>query len=225
VRCCPWPHALLGLRGQVITQTGLLEFKVGSAERGRSVFEGVLRNYPRRLDLWSVYLDQEVRLGDAQRVRALFQRATALSLPAKKMKVRALRWCLVTVGCVGVTSLWLPLRVCCSLDEGVGGMKPLCLRFLYPTALNAVPWKSGSTRQLCCLADSWWSPCCSSSSSGGWTTRRSTETRLRLRASSRPLKNMWNSRSTDERGELRLFLQRVRLRVCRRACIFQQSLQ
>ena len=39
------------------------------AERGRSVFEGVLRNYPKRLDLWSVYLDQEVALGDAQRIR------------------------------------------------------------------------------------------------------------------------------------------------------------
>ncbi len=43
---------------QVITQAGLLEFKAGSAERGRSIFEGVLRNYPKRLDLWSVYLDQ-----------------------------------------------------------------------------------------------------------------------------------------------------------------------
>ena len=40
-----------------------------SAERGRSIFEGVLRNYPKRLDLWSVYLDQEVALGDEQRIR------------------------------------------------------------------------------------------------------------------------------------------------------------
>lgn len=39
------------------------------AERGRSLFEGVLRNYPRRLDLWSVYLDQEVGQGDQPRVR------------------------------------------------------------------------------------------------------------------------------------------------------------
>lgn len=39
------------------------------AERGRSIFEGVLRNYPKRLDLWSVYLDQEVALGDQQRIR------------------------------------------------------------------------------------------------------------------------------------------------------------
>lgn len=39
------------------------------AERGRSLFEGVLRNYPKRLDLWSVYLDQEVASGDEQRIR------------------------------------------------------------------------------------------------------------------------------------------------------------
>lgn len=43
---------------QVITQAALAEFRLGNPERGRSLFEGVLRNYPRRLDLWSVYLDQ-----------------------------------------------------------------------------------------------------------------------------------------------------------------------
>lgn len=69
------------------TQTALLEFKVGDPERGRSIFEGVLANYPRRLDLWSVYLDQEIsKGGDQGRVRSLFERATHLSLPAKKMK-------------------------------------------------------------------------------------------------------------------------------------------
>ena len=69
------------------TQTALLEFKVGDAERGRSIFEGVLANYPRRLDIWSVYLDQEIsRGGDQGRARSLFERATHLSLPPKKMK-------------------------------------------------------------------------------------------------------------------------------------------
>ena len=39
-------------------------------ERGRSLFEGVLRNYPKRLDLWSVYLDQEIAAGEQQRIRS-----------------------------------------------------------------------------------------------------------------------------------------------------------
>ena len=38
-------------------------------ERARSLFEGVLRNHPRRLDLWSVYLDQEISRGEQQRIR------------------------------------------------------------------------------------------------------------------------------------------------------------
>ena len=43
---------------QLISQTAIQEFKVGSAERGRSMFESCLRNYPARLDVWSQYLDQ-----------------------------------------------------------------------------------------------------------------------------------------------------------------------
>jgi rRNA biogenesis protein RRP5 len=70
----------------VASQAALLEFKLGDPERGRSMFEGILANYPRRLDLWSVYLDQEILQGDQQRIRALFERATHLALPPKKMK-------------------------------------------------------------------------------------------------------------------------------------------
>lgn len=41
-----------------ISQTAILEFKCGVADRGRSMFEGILREYPKRTDLWSIYLDQ-----------------------------------------------------------------------------------------------------------------------------------------------------------------------
>lgn len=71
---------------KVISQTALLEFRIGDAERGRSIFEGILQSYAKRVDLWNVYLDQEVKLGDLPRARALFERATALTLPARRMK-------------------------------------------------------------------------------------------------------------------------------------------
>ncbi|KAK9823324.1 hypothetical protein WJX72_001906 [[Myrmecia] bisecta] len=71
---------------KLLSQAALLEFKAGSAERARSIFEGILRNYPKRLDLWSMYLDQEIKIGEQSRVRALFERGTHLQLPAKKMK-------------------------------------------------------------------------------------------------------------------------------------------
>jgi len=44
-------------------RAALAEFRLGCAERGRSVFEGVLVNYPKRIDLWNVYLDQVGALG------------------------------------------------------------------------------------------------------------------------------------------------------------------
>ena len=71
---------------QVITQTAIQEFKTGSAERGRSMFESCLRNYPARRDVWSQYLDQEIKLADRQRIEALFERAVHMQLPPKKMK-------------------------------------------------------------------------------------------------------------------------------------------
>ncbi|XP_042480100.1 rRNA biogenesis protein RRP5 isoform X1 [Macadamia integrifolia] len=69
-----------------ISQTAILEFKCAVPDRGRTMFEGMLREYPKRTDLWSIYLDQEIRLGDVEFIRALFERATSLSLPPKKMK-------------------------------------------------------------------------------------------------------------------------------------------
>ena len=46
-----------------------LEFKFGEPERGRTVFESVLSNYPKRVDLWSVYIDMALRVGEPQEVR------------------------------------------------------------------------------------------------------------------------------------------------------------
>ncbi|EFJ44854.1 rRNA processing protein Rrp5/programmed cell death protein 11 [Volvox carteri f. nagariensis] len=71
---------------KALVRAALAEFRLGSAERGRGILEGVLRNYPKRLDLWNVYIDQELKTGEQQRIRALFERATHLPLPPKKMK-------------------------------------------------------------------------------------------------------------------------------------------
>ncbi|MCO5551934.1 hypothetical protein L7F22_005441 [Adiantum nelumboides] len=71
---------------KAISQAAIAEFKIGSAERARNLFESILRNYPKRVDLWNVYLDQETVLGDSSVIRALFERVTSLELPPKKMK-------------------------------------------------------------------------------------------------------------------------------------------
>ncbi|CAI5516828.1 unnamed protein product [Closterium sp. Naga37s-1] len=71
---------------KVISQAALMEYRIGSQERGRTLFENILRNFPKRTDLWITYIDQEVRMGDMAAVRRLFERVVSLDLPPKKMK-------------------------------------------------------------------------------------------------------------------------------------------
>lgn len=40
---------------------GQIEFKNGEIERGRTVFEGMVGKYPKKADLWSIYIDMELR--------------------------------------------------------------------------------------------------------------------------------------------------------------------
>eukprot|EP00210_Caulerpa_lentillifera_P002539 g2436.t1 len=71
---------------KVLTQAALLEFKLGLVERARDIFEGLLACYPKRMDLWNVYLDQELILKDREHARALLERAASLDLGKKRMK-------------------------------------------------------------------------------------------------------------------------------------------
>ncbi|KAJ3383334.1 Protein RRP5 [Entophlyctis sp. JEL0112] len=71
---------------KVVGKFAQMEFKHGEPERGRTLFEGIITNHPKRLDMWSVYLDMEVRYGDADHARRLFERSLALKLSSKKMK-------------------------------------------------------------------------------------------------------------------------------------------
>lgn len=53
-----------------------LEFKSssGDPERGRTIFEGLVSTYPKKGDLWDMYLSLEVAHGSEENVRALFER-------------------------------------------------------------------------------------------------------------------------------------------------------
>ncbi|SPO21291.1 related to RRP5 - processing of pre-ribosomal RNA [Ustilago trichophora] len=78
---------------KTITAFAINEFKLGDAERGRTIFEGLVDSYPKRLDLWWQYIDQESRLDDNQaQVRNLFERTLTLKLTAKKGKSLLKKW-------------------------------------------------------------------------------------------------------------------------------------
>ena len=54
---------------EMISKFGQIEFKYGNVERGRTIFEGIISNYPKKVDQWSVYLDMEIRNGDRDIIR------------------------------------------------------------------------------------------------------------------------------------------------------------
>jgi len=62
------------------------EFKYGSAERGRTMFDSLMGTCPKRLDLWSIWLDMEESHGEEEPARKLFERTCAMKWSSKKMK-------------------------------------------------------------------------------------------------------------------------------------------
>ena len=79
---------------KAISKFAQLEFKFGSSERGRTIFESLLANYPQRTDLWSMFIDTEMAhlgsrgngSGGLSPIRALFDRVISLKLSAKKVQ-------------------------------------------------------------------------------------------------------------------------------------------
>ena len=65
-----------------------LEFRHGSLERGRTLFEGLIASAPSRLDIWSQFCDQEERHLPAtiENLRHLYSRIIHLKLSSKKAK-------------------------------------------------------------------------------------------------------------------------------------------
>jgi rRNA biogenesis protein RRP5 len=71
-----------------------LEFRssTGLAERGRTIFEGLLASFPKRVDLWNVLLDLEIKHAprdDPAAVRRLFERIFSSSSASSSTAVAA----------------------------------------------------------------------------------------------------------------------------------------
>ena len=71
---------------KLISQVALLYYKHQYHEQARHMFESILKSYPKRTDLWSIYIDQEIKLKEHPRIKNLFERCVHLQIPVKKMK-------------------------------------------------------------------------------------------------------------------------------------------
>ncbi|KAL0218608.1 hypothetical protein P9112_004261 [Eukaryota sp. TZLM1-RC] len=68
------------------------EFKSGNQQKGRSLFEKLVSNHPKRADLWSVYLDMEISHGSVEFARQLFHRLTTVKFSSKAIRNLFRKW-------------------------------------------------------------------------------------------------------------------------------------
>ena len=79
----------------LMVKVAIMEYshEAGVVARGRSLFEAAISEYPKRTDVWSVFIDQEVKAdAGAAAVRELFMRFSSLKLNARKMKFVYTKW-------------------------------------------------------------------------------------------------------------------------------------
>ncbi|XPS92745.1 rRNA biogenesis protein rrp5 [Ascochyta lentis] len=71
-----------------------LEFKSpnGDAERGRTIFEGLVSTFPKKGDVWDIYIDLERSHGTDDAVRALFERAAKAGGKSKRVASVYKKW-------------------------------------------------------------------------------------------------------------------------------------
>lgn len=78
---------------RALTAYALAEFKLGDVEHARTMFETLVSRYPKRLDLWWQYMDQEARVENINGVRSLMERAmVARKHTTKQMKSLLQKW-------------------------------------------------------------------------------------------------------------------------------------
>ncbi|KAF8337933.1 uncharacterized protein EI90DRAFT_3041094 [Cantharellus anzutake] len=77
---------------KTILRTAQLEYSCGEPERGRTLFEGIVDSYPKRLDLWSVYIDMEASKRNMDFIRLLFDRILSQKLNNVKAKNTFKKW-------------------------------------------------------------------------------------------------------------------------------------
>lgn len=77
---------------EVVKKFAQIEFNEGDSEQGRSLFEGLISDLPKRIDLWNVYIDQEIKTNNREKVEDLFSRVTSKKLLRKQAKFFFNKW-------------------------------------------------------------------------------------------------------------------------------------
>ncbi|XP_076815143.1 protein RRP5 homolog [Clavelina lepadiformis] len=71
---------------EVICKFAQMEFSLGEIERGRTIFENALSSYPKRTDVWSIYIDTLIKAKRLEDTREVFGRIININFSSKKMR-------------------------------------------------------------------------------------------------------------------------------------------
>ncbi|KAJ3614113.1 hypothetical protein NHX12_017689 [Muraenolepis orangiensis] len=71
---------------ELISSFAQLEYQYGAVERGHAMFDKLLGTYPKRTNLWSIFIDLTIKHSSQKDVRALFERVIHLGVAMKKIK-------------------------------------------------------------------------------------------------------------------------------------------
>ncbi|KAG2737307.1 hypothetical protein P692DRAFT_20889968, partial [Suillus brevipes Sb2] len=79
-------------KAQALSKFAQLEYTLGDAERGKTIFEGIVDSHPKRWDLWSIYMDTEAGRGETQSSRNIFNRVFAIKMTSHKARPSLKKW-------------------------------------------------------------------------------------------------------------------------------------
>ncbi|OEU17271.1 hypothetical protein FRACYDRAFT_168784 [Fragilariopsis cylindrus CCMP1102] len=78
---------------ETMSKFAQMEFELGSPERGRTIFDGLLLKYNKRLDLFYVYLDKECKYGNVEHARSMLEKKVdERKLSDRQMKSLFKKW-------------------------------------------------------------------------------------------------------------------------------------
>lgn len=64
-----------------------MQYKYGFIEEGRTSFEVILKNHPKRSDIWIVYLDKEIKIvKNPEKIRHIFEKCLTIDFKIKVLK-------------------------------------------------------------------------------------------------------------------------------------------
>ncbi|KAI6174615.1 hypothetical protein M3Y97_01010400 [Aphelenchoides bicaudatus] len=76
----------------LLSRFAQMEYRFGDAERAKTMFEKILQTYPKKTDIWGVYMDMSLKHEGISEARKLFQRAVSADLGAYRTRVFYEKW-------------------------------------------------------------------------------------------------------------------------------------